>query len=114
VTIDPAWVARNIVTIEVPGVGKLRVHRLIAAALSTALVEVAPAGRAPAVAFAPQLISAGLGLSRHTWGIGLSLPTTPGDRSRTIARLAAAGFAWGGLWLNPSPDYYEWVGAAAP
>jgi hypothetical protein len=114
VTIDPAWVARNIVSIDLSGVGTLRVHRLVAAALRRALVEVAPAPGTPAVVFAPQLISAGLGLSRHAWGIGLSLVTAPAPGSRTIARLAAAGFVWGGLWLNPSPYYYEWVGAGAP
>ena len=111
VTIDPRWVAHNIVTIAVPGVGQLRVHRFVAAELRRALAaaDFGAATRA-AAAFEPQLISPALGLSRHTWGIGLSLHTVPDAQARTIAKLAQFGFRWGGLWLNRSPDYYEWVG----
>jgi hypothetical protein len=113
VTIDPRWVARNIVTVDAPGFGRFRVHRLVAASLLGALARIAPVGTARgttwrASAFAPQIISPSLGLSRHTWGIGLSLPD---QRQHSIAVMAAAGFRWGGLWLNPSPGYYEWVGA---
>jgi hypothetical protein len=106
VTIDPRWVARNIVTIDVPGVGFLRVNRLLAGSLRSALTVVAHE-RVGASAFAPQMISSSLGLSRHTWGIGLTLPD---HRPHTIAVMAAAGFRWGGLWLARSPEYYEWVG----
>jgi hypothetical protein len=109
VTIDPAWVARNIVTVDLPGIGSVRCHRFIASELRRALVEAHPRSAAPAVAFDPELISPGLGLSRHTWGIGINLRTVPADQARTIADLARFGFRWGGLWLNRSPDYYEWV-----
>lgn len=110
VTIDPRWVARNIVTISVPGVAQVRVHRFVAAELRRALVAADFGTATLAAAFEPQLISPGLGLSRHTWGIGLSLHTVPDAQARTIAKLAQFGFRWGGLWLNRSPDYYEWVG----
>ena len=60
-----------------------------------------------ASAFAPQMISGGLGLSRHTWGVGLTLSD---HGQHTVAVMAAAGFRLGGLWLNRSLDYYEWVG----
>jgi hypothetical protein len=114
VTIDPKWVADNIVTVEIPGVGRLRCHRLVASSLRGALGGSVSRPPAPAVAFAPQLISPSLGLSRHTWGIGLTLPSRPEDKQSTKARLAGAGFTWGGLWLNPSPDYYEWIGSVVP
>jgi len=112
VTIDPRWVARNIVTIDVPGFGRLRVNRLVAASLRRALVRILPLRTAGgrtirASVFAPQMISQSLGLSRHTWGIGLTLTD---QRQHTIAVMAATGFRWGGLWLNRSPGYYEWVG----
>jgi hypothetical protein len=107
VTIDPRWVARNIVTIDVAGVGRLRVHRLVAASLRRALARIGEPEASAASAFAPQMISASLGLSRHTWGIAL---TFFDQRQQTISVLADAGFRWGGLWLNRSPDYYEWVG----
>ncbi len=107
VTIDPDWVARNIVTIDVPGIGALRVNRVVAASMSRALTTIGERQRVKASAFAPQVISAGLGLSRHTWGIGLTLLD---QRPRTIAVMATRGFRWGGQWLHRSPDYYEWVG----
>jgi hypothetical protein len=107
VTIDPHWVARNIVTIDVPGAGRLRVNRMVAGSLRAALVSIGAHETAGASAFAPQMISTGIGLSRHTWGIGVTLPD---HGQHTSALMAAAGFRWGGLWLNRSPDYYEWVG----
>ena len=110
VSVDPAWISRNVVTITVPGVGRIECHRLVAAALRRALTASHLTGTVVADGFDPQVISARAGLSRHTWGIGLSLQTAPGAQPRTIAAMAAAGFQWGGLWLNPSPDYYEWVG----
>ena len=107
VTIDPRWMVRNIVTIDVPGVGRLRVNRRIAASVRGALVAIGAHETVAASAFAPQMISGGLGLSRHTWGIGLTLSD---HGQHTVAVMAAAGFRWGGLWLNRSLDYYEWVG----
>jgi hypothetical protein len=111
VSVDPAWTARNIVTITVPGVGRIECHRLVAAALRRALTR-AHLTNTVVDGFDPQVISARLGLSRHMWGIGLSLQTTPDAQPRTIAAMAAAGFQSGGHWLNRSPDYYEWVGNA--
>jgi hypothetical protein len=114
VTIDPGWVDRNIVTVDVPGVGRVRCHRLVADGLRRALVEAAPKNVAPPVAFDPQIVSPSAGLSRHAWGIGLTLyPPKEGVQARTIAKLASAGFTWGGLWLNKSPDYFEWIGTNA-
>lgn len=113
VTIDPRWVERNIVAIDVPGVGRLRCHRLVAADLRRALMEAAPKNNAPAIAFDPQIASPSLGPSRHAWGIGLTLHPAAADTARTIAKLTNVGFTWGGLWLNQSPDYYEWVGTNA-
>ena len=114
VTIDPRWVADNIVTIQVPRVGRVRCHRLIAATLRHALADSVPeAAPPPVVAFAPQLISPSLGLSRHTWGIGVTLVSRPEEQQLAIARLAESGFTWGGRWLNRSPDYYEWIGSVA-
>jgi hypothetical protein len=107
VTIDPHWVERNIVTIDAPGIGPVRVNRALAPTLSRALASIGERRGIKASAFAPQMISASLGLSRHTWGIGITLAD---HRPRTIAVMAADGFRWGGLWLNRSPNYYEWVG----
>ena len=88
----------------------MRCHRLVAPALLRALTAAPPAHTVVVDAFDPQVVSAKLGLSRHTWGIGITLRGVPGQSPRTIAAMAGNGFRWGGLWLNRSPDYYEWVG----
>jgi hypothetical protein len=113
VTLDPRWVARNIVTIDDPGVGRVRCHRLVAAALRHALADVVPRATALPLSFDPQVVSP-TGISRHAWGIGVTVRVAPDQRARTIARMAEAGFTWGGQWLNRSPDYYEWVGSVTP
>ena len=110
VTIDPAWIARNIVTIDVRGLGAVQVNRRIAGALRTALDRADVRATSPPVAFAPEAVTARLGLSRHTWGIGIAIPGPDTARPATIAALANQGFRWGGLWLDRSPDYFEWVG----
>jgi hypothetical protein len=110
VTIDPQWIARNIVTIDVAGVGRVRCHRRVAAALRRALTRAHLPQGAVADAFDPQVISESVALSRHTWGIGISLLTASADQTRTQNAMADSGFVWGGNWLNRSPDYYEWVG----
>ncbi|HEX4490354.1 MAG TPA: zf-HC2 domain-containing protein [Acidimicrobiia bacterium] len=114
VTIDPAWIARNIVTIDVTGLGPIRVNRGIASALKTALDDAGLHSTTSPVGFEAEPLTARLELSRHTWGIGIALPGAATSRPATIAALARAGFRWGGLWLNRSPDYFEWVGSATP
>jgi hypothetical protein len=114
VTIDPAWVAKNIVTVDVPGLGPVRVHRLVAAALERAAARTPIHASGPVVGFALDAVTVHTGLSRHDWGIGIVIPGSGATRPATISALAAEGFRWGGLWLNRSPDYFEWVGAVAP
>ena len=102
VTIDPSWIADNIVTIDVPGVGKVECHRLIADALRRVLV-VAAEHATLAVDFDPQLISPSLGLSRHTWGIGITLHVAPADQPRFIATFAKYGFRWAASGSTGAP-----------
>jgi hypothetical protein len=110
VSIDPQWIARNIVTVDLPGIGRIACHRLVADDLRRAFADLAVATPTAAVAYQPQFIGFGLGLSRHTWGIGLSWRGASAAGSKAIDRLDQAGFRWGGRWLNPSPNYFEWVG----
>jgi hypothetical protein len=109
VSLDPAWVGRNIVTIDVPG-GPVRCNRFVAAELTRVLTEAPSHNVVRAIGFDPQIASPSAELSRHAWGIGLTLRPAAKYRTRTIAALDYFGFTWGGLWLNPSPDYFEWVG----
>ncbi len=121
VRIDPAWVAANIVTAEVPLLGRVRCHRAIIPAVRAALAEVADRGHGASVdpsSYAgchyARRIEPGQGLSRHTWGLALdiNIGTDPrGDYATQHPVLVEAmrrqGFRWGGDWEFPDPGHYE-------
>jgi hypothetical protein len=109
VSIDPRWIARNIVTADIPGLGHVRIHRAVLGDLRDALAH-SSVTAALAIGFQPQILGATGELSRHTWGIGISWSASEAPDSHTINAFAAAGFRWGGNWLSASPHYFEWVG----
>jgi hypothetical protein len=129
ITIDPAWVARNIGAINLPIVGTVTCNRALAAPLSAALGEIARAGLAGAIdpvdtrvnggCYVPRQIRgpSGGSISRHGWGVALDVnPSTnafgapPRLDSRVVAIFRRHGFAWGGSWARPDGMHFEWVG----
>jgi hypothetical protein len=50
-------------------------------------------------------------LSRHAWGIAVTLEAT-GDE-RLIQIMARNGFTWGGNFAHPDSTHFEWVGVGA-
>lgn len=57
----------------------------------------------------------GLGVARSTWGISLTLAGVidkagGGADSALVTAFVAEGFAWGGDWLDPQPNRFEFVG----
>jgi hypothetical protein len=124
ITIDPAWVAANIVTVDAPLVGPMRCHRGVAQSIQTALrdltlrgktglVEADPAGGC----WVPRLIDEDMPLSRHAWGIAVDLNPTAnpsgffGDQDeRLVEVMRRQGFGWGGEWLVPDPSHFEFAG----
>ncbi len=127
IEIDEEWSAENIVEMEVPILGPIRCHRLVApligevmarleADLLTHLIEPSQF----AGCHAPRRIGAGLPLSRHAWGIAvdLNIGSNPrGNFSSKDPRLSAVmmeyGFGWGGEWLVPDPGHYEYLTTAS-
>ncbi|MBW3621188.1 MAG: hypothetical protein KY461_13165, partial [Actinobacteria bacterium] len=80
IVIDPAWVSKWIVTVEIPGMGRTRVHRLMAPQLMAALREVDEAGlyghfkpEQFAGAWVPRHIDwrPDRPLSMHAWGLAI-------------------------------------------
>jgi hypothetical protein len=120
---DPAWTRANLVTRKLPLLGRVRCHRLVVGDLGKAMAELqqqrlgalvdAGAFRRQGGCWSPRLLRDGRGgkLSRHAWGIAVSLKVT-GDE-RLIDTMARHGFVWGGGFARPDTTHFEWVGQGA-
>jgi hypothetical protein len=117
---DPKWARANLVTRKLPVLGRVRCHRLVVDDLGKAMADVANQGlrglvdvgafRRQGGCWSPRLLRDARGgkLSRHAWGIAVTLKVTADERLiRTMARY---GFAWGGDFARPAPTQFEWVG----
>jgi hypothetical protein len=120
IVVDPRWVERNIVRRVLPGVGALRCHREVIGPLGDALREI-PADALRTIAGAATCFDEhdgpqGLGPSRHAFGIEIAF-TLPeagkggaGIAPDVVRSLERHGFTWGGRWLQPEPERFEYVG----
>lgn len=127
ITVDPRWVAMNVVTADVPVLGAVRCHRAIIDALTAAMEEIEAAGLADVVrasgfdgCFVPRFTRSGGSISRHSWGIAFDVgfeanPThvASAQDPRVVEVLQRAGFTWGGTWLVPDAAHFERVTPAA-
>jgi len=120
---DPAWQSENLVSRDMPILGRMRCHRAVVDAIEGALTEIADAGLAALVdpaGFAgcwnPRLVVPGSDMSRHAWGVALDVnyDTNPTGREsvqdpRLVDVFRRWGFTWGGEWLLPDPAHFEFV-----
>lgn len=120
---DEGWVAANIVTVEVPILGRVECHRKFVPSLRGALADVEQtqlrhtidvAGYAGC--YEPRLIKEDAGLSRHAWGIAVDINadqntygTEPSQDPRLVKTFERWGFTWGGRWLVPDGMHFEYV-----
>jgi hypothetical protein len=127
---DPAWVAANLRTEEVPILGAVTCHRVMLPQLRAALQEVVDSGLADRIdpgdfggCYAPRFIAGdpSKGLSLHTWGIAVDLNVqgnlrgTPGDLDRRVVDVFKRwGFAWGGDWSYTDPMHFELAALVRP
>jgi hypothetical protein len=129
--VDPAWVAAHIQTRQLPVLGAVTCNRAILSDLAavtavlvsrklTGLVDVADFHREGGC-FNPRPLRGGAGeLSRHAWGAAIDVNVAAnqlGGPAHQDARLVRAfadhGLTWGGRWLRPDPQHFEWVGNVA-
>lgn len=120
---DPAWVAANIVSAEVPILGRVTCHRLMIPRLSGALTEIEREGLARLIrpaeyggCFVPRFIDRDPSrpLSNHAFGLAVDINVrtnqlnTRGDMDpRLVAIFSRWGFNWGGVWNRPDPMHFE-------
>ena len=120
-TIDPAWVERNIVTTDVPLLGTITCHRKLIPMVRGALYEIVAAGLGPEIkvysgCWAARTVarSPTAPPSYHAYGaaIDINAPQNPyGTKptmNREIVRIFESwGFNWGGDFLIPDGHHFE-------
>lgn len=125
-TQEPAFVESSIVRAEVPILGEVRCHRLVAEMLAGAMGQLVAEGLGHVVdpgdfagCWNPRYIRAATGISagvsRHAWGaaVDLNAGSNPvGSAGTQDPRLVEVmeewGFTWGGRWLVPDPMHFEY------
>jgi hypothetical protein len=130
ITPDPAWVAANIRTEEVPLLGKVTCHKVMIPQLRAALSEIISRGLADKIhpdeyagCYYPRYIGydPAKGLSLHSWGIAVDLNVpgnqrgTAGQMDRDVVKIFKEwGFAWGGDWNYTDPMHFELASIVKP
>ena len=123
--IDPAWVARHIVAARIPLLGVVHCNRAIIPQLRGALSELEASGLGQLIntggyggCFSPRFVNRipNAGISHHAWGaaIDINVAANPYGRPHTqdrrlVAILSRWGFTWGGRFLIPDGNHFEFV-----
>lgn len=121
IRIDPAWVARNIVTVDMPILGRVTCHRAIIDQMAAALTEIQAAGLADEIyqfsgCWVPRhmLWDPSRGISQHAWGLAfdINVPTngygaTPQLHMGVVDAFRRWGFKWGGDFSTPDGMHFE-------
>ncbi len=130
VTPDPAWVAANVRTEQVPLLGEVTCHQVMLPQLRAALQEIVQRGLAREIhpdeyagCYFPRFIGydPAKGLSLHSWGIAVDL-NVPGNQRGTrgemhpqvVSIFKKWGFAWGGDWSYTDPMHFELAAIVTP
>jgi hypothetical protein len=127
---DLAWKRRNLVTRQVPLLGRVTCHRLVMGNLAAAMADLQRRGldrlidtgefRRRGGCYGQRLLrDQGGRLTRHAWGVAVVLGVTldPAQRrpevdQRLVKTLAGHGFAWSGRLERPAGARFDWVGGS--
>lgn len=124
-SIDPRWVADTIQTADVPILGRVQCHRGVLSQIEGALGELADRGLGDLVdpgdyggCYSPRFIrhDPGSGISHHAWGIAIDLNVSgnlfgvrPTMDPRVVEAFERWGLTWGGRWLIPDGNHFEFL-----
>jgi len=125
--LDPAWAADHLVTTRMPLLGSVTCHRSVVDALRGAMRELHRRGLGRLIetydgCFAPRFINRDPSamLSHHSWGIAIDLNIAgnyygvrPDQDPRLVAVMERWGFAWGGRYIVPDGNHFEYHRAPA-
>ncbi len=118
---DPAWVAANIRTEQVPILGQVTCHRVMLPQLRGALAQIVAEGLADKIhpddyagCYYPRFIAGTTQLSLHSFGIAVDLNVSENQRGtagsmdpRVVEIFRSWGFTWGGSWHYTDPMHFE-------
>jgi hypothetical protein len=121
IRIDPGWVQRNIVKVDLPVLGTVRCHRIMIDQLAAALQEIQQAGLADLITdyagcYVPRhmLWNPAKPISRHAWGLAfdINVPANgygaaPTLDPRIVEVFRRWGFKWGGDFSTPDGMHFE-------
>jgi hypothetical protein len=120
--VDPAWVRAHIVTATVPILGRVTCNRAIVPQLRGAMQELQDAGLASLIhsyagCYVPRMVNRvpNASISHHTWGVAFDCNAAtnpygapPHQDPRLVAILRRWGFTWGGEWIVPDGNHFEY------
>lgn len=125
VQIEQAWIDENIVTVDIPLLGRTKCHRKFAKVLTDVMNDLDERGLADIIdrrtffgCWNPRYIRGTTRLSRHSVGMAadFNFSTITGDRrgspvhSELLATAYAHGLHSGHVWINRDPGHFEYFG----
>ena len=132
ISIDPAWVMKNVVSTDFPIIGRARCNTVITGALRDSLHEIEMAGLAPLINILDTARYGGCfngremrttggvsgkNLSHHSWAAAIDINPSanrfgrpPVMDARIVDVFRRHGFAWGGTWATPDGMHFEYIG----
>jgi hypothetical protein len=125
--VDPAWTREHLVRTRVPILGVVTCHRGIIDQLRGAMRDLRDRGFAHLIrsfhgCWVPKFVTRDPTAlpSHHTWGIAFDVNLVgnyygqePHQDERLVATLAAWGFQWGGEFIIPDGNHFEYKRAPA-
>jgi hypothetical protein len=122
IEVDPEWRRTHLATTRIPLLGPVTCHRGIVPQLRGAMTELGSDGLGRVIrsfngCFVPRFISRDptAMLSHHTWGVAIDMNLVGnyyGDRPhqdpRLVATLERWGFLWGGDFVVPDGNHFEY------
>jgi D-alanyl-D-alanine carboxypeptidase len=125
--VDPRWVHDHIVTVTLPILGQVTCNRALIPQLRGAMEDLRRAGLSGLIhtylgCYVPRFINRipTAGISHHTWGVafdcnidGNAFGEPPHQDPRLVETLRRWGFTWGGDFVVPDGNHFEYRRPAA-